>query len=315
MKLLLTDTASLCLNENLNLDIFNQFGEVKMYDEISREELLEEAKTAEAIICNKVEIDSEVINNAPNLKYIGLFATGYNNVDIACAKENNIAVCNAGSYSTNAVAQQVMAYILLHYTKLLDYDSFVKMGGWVNSVVFSPLVFASDELYGKTIGIIGYGSIGKAVEKAALGFGMNVLVNTRTSPNDDPKFVDLDILLNKSDIITVHCPLTDKTKDLINKDTIGKMKDGAFFVNTSRGGTVDEQALADALKTGKLSGAGIDVLKEEPMSPDCPLISAPNLIITPHTAWGPISTRKRVINIAAENLKAFLNGEKQNRIV
>ena len=225
-------------------------------------------------------------------------------------------MCNAGSYSTNAVAQQVIAYILLHYTNIPRYNEFVKEGGWKRSPVFSPLVFPTDEVAGKTLGIIGYGNIGKAVEKAAAGLNMNVLVYTRTvRENGVTRFTDFDTLLKNSDIITLHCPLNKQSENMMNEEAFSKCKRGAVFINTSRGGTVDETALLNALKSGRLSGAAIDVLKEEPMSEDCVLADAPNIIITPHTAWAPLSTRRRLLSITCENIDSFLNGKSKNRIV
>lgn len=315
MKLLLTDCSTLKNNNDLSLDIFKSFGETVEYDNISRDALLNEVKDTDIILCNKTVIDREVIENAEKLKYIGIFATGYNNIDIPAARDRGIPVCNAGGYSTNAVVQQVMGYILMHYTKIPEYNSFVKEGGWVKSPVFSPLVFTGDEVYGKTLGIIGYGSIGKAVKKAAEGLGMKVIVNTRTVREDgETVFVDRDTLFAISDIISVHCPLNDESRDMMNRDAFAKFKDGAFFINTSRGGVVDEYALADALNSGKLSGAAVDVLKQEPMSTDCPLLQAKNIIITPHTSWAPLATRQRLVNIVADNVRAYLNGNTKNDV-
>lgn len=316
MKLLLTDCATLKANGDLSLDTFKQFGEVVEYENITRAELLTEAADTDIILCNKTIIDKEVFDSAPKLKYIGLFATGYNNIDTQYAAKKGITVCNAGGYSTNAVAQQVMGYILMHYTKIPKYDAFVKSGGWKKSEVFSPLVFSTEEVFGKTLGIVGYGSIGKAVERAAKGLGINVLVYTRTiRENGETKFVDFDTLLSQSDIISLHCPLNEQSADMMNKEAFNKCKDGAFFINTSRGGTVDEDALFDALYTGKLSGAAVDVLKSEPQTEKSQLEKAPNIIITPHTAWAPLATRKRLLGIVEDNIKAFLAGKPQNIIV
>ena len=316
MKLLITDCATLKSNGDLTLDAFKQFGEVYEYDNISHPELLKEAADTDIILCNKTVIDKEVFDSAPALRYIGIFATGYNNIDTEYAKQKGVTVCNAGGYSTNAVAQQVIGYILMHYTKIPQYDAFVKNGGWKKSEVFSPLVFSSEEVFGKTLGIVGYGSIGKAVEKAAKGLGINVIVFTRTvRENGATRFVDLDTLLKESDIISLHCPLNEQSADMMNEETFNKMKDGAFFINTSRGGTVDEDALYNALRTGKLSGAAVDVLKREPMSRESLLETAPNIIITPHTAWAPLATRKRLLGIVEENIRAFLQGSPQNKIV
>ena len=316
MRILITDCASLTSGGDLSLEPLKKYGEITEYGNISRAELLKEVVNKDIVLCNKTVIDSEVINAAPNLKYIGVFATGYNNIDITLAKQRGIAVCNAGSYSTNAVAQQVIAYILLHYTNIPRYNEFVKEGGWKRSPVFSPLVFPTDEVAGKTLGIIGYGNIGKAVEKAAAGLNMNVLVYTRTvRENGVTRFTDFDTLLKNSDIITLHCPLNKQSENMMNEEAFSKCKRGAVFINTSRGGTVDETALLNALKSGRLSGAAIDVLKEEPMSEDCVLADAPNIIITPHTAWAPLSTRRRLLSITCENIDSFLNGKSKNRIV
>lgn len=316
MKLLLTDCATLRSNGDLSLDSLKRFGDIFEYENITRAELLKEAADADIILCNKTVIDKEIFDAADNLKYIGLFATGYNNIDIDYAKQKGVTVCNAGSYSTDAVTQQVIGYILMHYTAIPEYNEFVKKGGWKKSAVFSPLVFFSDEVAGKTIGIVGYGSIGKSVEKAAKGLGMKVIVYTRTvRENGETRFTDLDTLLKESDIVTLHCPLNAQSADMMNAEAFAKMKDGAFFINTSRGGTVDENALYDALSSGKLSGAAVDVLKKEPMSEDCQLDKAPNLIITPHTSWAPLTTRKRLLGIVESNIEAFLKGAPQNKIV
>lgn len=316
MKILITDSASLKSGGDLSTEVLEKYGEISEFDNIDRNTLLKEVTDKDIIFCNKTVIDREVIDRAKKLKFIGVFATGYNNIDTEYAKEKGIAVCNAGSYSTNAVAQQVIAYILIHYTQIPKYNEFVKDGGWKRSKIFSPLVFGTDEVAGKTLGIVGYGNIGKAVETAAKGLGMNVIVYTRTvRPNGSTRFVSFDELLENSDVITLHCPLNRESADMMNKEAFAKCRDGAFFINTSRGGTVDEAALYDALCSGKLSGAAVDVLKEEPMAEDCVLFDAPNIIITPHTSWAPLTTRKRLLGIACENLDAFLNGGTKNRIV
>lgn len=315
MKILITETASLISNNDLNLDVFKKYGDVVFYENISRNNLLNEVVDTDVILCNKADIDREVIYKAKNLKYIGTFATGYNNIDISAAKERSVTVCNAAGYSTNAVVQQVMAYILSHYTKIYQYNNFVQKGGWKNAKVFSPLEFSTDEVFSKTLGIIGYGTIGKALASVANAMGMNILVHTRTPKNDDiAKFVSLDYLLENSDVVTLHCPLNEQSKDLMNRDTFRKMKKGSYFINTSRGGTVDENALFEALSTGHLSGAAIDVLKQEPMAENCVLYNAPNLLITPHSAWAPLSTRKRLVELVAKNLEDFLQGEEVNNL-
>lgn len=314
MKILITDSATLKSNNDLSLETLKKFGKVHEYEGITNQDLLREITDTDILLCNKTVIDKELMDKSPTLKYIGLFATGYNNIDIEYAKKKGIAVCNAGSYSTNAVAQQVIAYILNFYTRISEYDAFVKDGSWQKSPVLSPLVFPTDEVFGKTLGIIGYGSIGKAVEKAAVALGMNVIVHTRTVRQNDPKFVSLDYLLKNSDIVSVHCPLNDQSREMFNVETFKKFKNGAYFINTARGGVVNEQALFDALENGKLAGAAIDVLQEEPMSENCVLKNAKNIIITPHTCWAPLTTRKRLLGIVCDNISAFLSGEPQNNV-
>lgn len=313
MKLLLTDCATLTHNNDIPLDCFDKFGTVKRFDNIDRESLLSEVNDADIILCNKTIIDRTVIDAATKLRYIGLFATGFNNIDIEYAKEKGIVVCNAGSYSTSAVAQQTFAYILAHFSAVEKYSELVRSGGWIKSPTFSMLCCPTDELCNKTIGIIGYGSIGRKVAKIALAFDMNVLIYTRTPKEDsDVCFVSLEKLLSESDIVTVHCPLNAQSEKMFNDTTFSLMKKGAFFINTSRGGVVDEPALLRALESGKLVGAAVDVLAREPMSNDCVLQNAPNLIITPHTAWAPVTTRKRLLNIVCENIEAFISGKPQN---
>lgn len=315
MKILIADCATLTQNNDLDITVFEKYGDVVYNKNISRNELLNTVHEYDMILCNKTIIDRVVIESAKKLKFIGLLATGYNNIDITAAKENGITVCNAGSYSTSAVAQQVFAYILNHYNAVNRYNDFVQNGGWQQSPTFSVLCFPTDELKDKTIGIIGYGSIGKRVAEIALAFEMNVLVYTRTPKSDNRvRFTSLDELLKNSDIITPHCPLNEQSKEMFNKETFSKMKDRAFFINTARGGIINEQDLAEALKSGKLSGAAIDVLNHEPMSKDCVLKGVPNLIITPHTAWAPLETRKRLLGIVEDNIKAFLNGTPKNKV-
>ncbi len=314
MKILVTDTATLQSNNDLSLKALSNFGKVSLYSNISHDELVNEITNTDILLCNKTVIGKELMDIAPRLKYIGIFATGYNNIDIDYAKHKGIVVCNAPNYSTNAVAQQVIAYILNFYTKINEYDAFVKDGGWQLSPVFSPLKFSTDEVCGKTLGLIGYGDIAKAVEKVAIALGMNVIVYTRTIREPHPRFKDFDFVLKNSDIISVHCPLNEQSRKMFNKDTFAKLKNGAYFINTARGGVINEQALYDALKSGKLSGAAIDVLTTEPMPEDNILKDAPNITITPHTCWAPLSTRKRLLDLVCDNISAFLNGKPQNNL-
>lgn len=316
MKLLLTDCGTLSSNNDLPLEVFQKYGEVTYNHITSPDELLSGKYNPDIILCNKTPITRAVMEIMPDLKYIGLFATGFNNIDIEAAKEFGITVCNAGSYSTSAVAQQTFAYILSHYNSVEKLDASVKQGDWINSPTFSMLCHPTDELMNKTIGIIGFGSIGKRVAEIAKAFEMKILAYSRTPKNEpDVQFVSFDELYAKSDIVTVHCPLNEQSRKMFNREAFSKMKDGAFFINTARGGVVDEDALFEALENGKLSGAAVDVLECEPMRSDCVLINAKNIIITPHTAWAPVTTRKRLLNIVCDNIDCYLNGKPKNVIV
>ena len=312
MELVILDGATVAAND-LNFKVLEEFGNLTVYDFTAPEEIVERCKNADAVFCNKIVFTREIFEKLPKLKYIGLFATGYNNIDVKAAKELGITVCNAGSYSTDAVAQHTFGFILNNYTRIADYSRFVLSGGWSESRVFSPVVFPTDEIKGKTLGIIGYGSIGKKVAEIANVFGMNVIVHTRTVREDGvTKFVSLDELLKSSDIISLHCPLTAENNEMFNTETFAKCKNGAYFINTARGGLVNEQALFDALESGKLSGAAVDVIGTEPMKKDCVLLKAKNITITPHSAWTPFTTRNRVLEIAKSNYEGFLNGTPQN---
>ncbi len=310
MKIILTDAKTVTQGD-LSLKPLEEFGEVIVNELTAYDDIAETVRDADMIICNKTPLNADTLRYASHLRYIGLFATGYNNIDTAYCREHGITVCNAGSYSTDAVCQHTFALILECLNRTGSYNRFVHNGGWKNSSTFSPFVFPLNEISGKTLGIIGYGSIGRAVERAALAFNMKTL-KVRRHDEDDPSFVDLDTLLKKSDIITVHCPLNDSSYRMINAESIAKMKDGAIFINTARGGVMDEQAVADALISGKLAYAGIDVLENEPMDRDCPLCGIDNCIITPHIAWAPMETRIRLMGIVCDNIRAYLSGDPVN---
>lgn len=314
MKIAILDWTTVTSGD-IPADIFEQFGEVKCFELCSNELAAEQIGDADIVLCNKVLITDEVMEKCPNIKYIGLFATGYNNIDIPAAAKRGITVCNAGSYSTYAVAQQTFAYILDYCNKISEYDSFVKNDGWVNSKTFSKFPFRTQELLGKTLSIIGYGAIGKAVAKIADAFGMNVIINTRTKPENCPyEVVSVEEAFSRADFLTVHCPLTEQTAEIINEKNLSLMKETAVVINTARGGITNEKALADALNGGRISAAYTDVLVNEPMSPDTPLKTAKNCIITPHTAWAPLETRLRLIDIVCENIRAFLDGNPKNKV-
>lgn len=312
MKIILTDTETIT-DGDLSLEPIEQFGELQYRDLTVYEEIADQVKDADMILCNKTPLNEHTLAQAEHLQYIGLFATGYNNIDLAYCKKRGITVCNAGSYSTNAVAQHTFALILEHFSKVGDYGSFVEDGGWMQSNTFSKFIYPTQELYGKTIGLVGFGAIAQAVAKIALAFGMSVLSFTRSpKTHDSVCFVSFEELLAKSDIISVHCPLNEASRNMFDAEAFKKCKDGAYFVNTARGAIVDEEALLHVLESGKLSGAGVDVLRKEPMRPDCPLLHAPNITITPHVAWAPMETRRRLLQTVLSNIRAFLDGAPQN---
>ena len=315
MKIVLTD-AQTVLDNLVNADILKQFGEVEEYGLLRYDEVAEKIADADMVVCNKTLLDKNTLRLAKNLKYIGLFATGYNNIDIEYCKAHNIALCNAGSYSTNAVAQHTFALILEHFNNTSNYNKYVQDGRWKRSKTFSPFVYPLSELAGKTLGIVGFGNIGRAVAKIANAFEMRVIAYNRSEKQaDGVEFVGFETLLEQSDVVSVHCPLNSESQDMFDKNAFAKMKKGALFVNTARGGVMVEQDLLDALQSEHLGGAAIDTLKVEPMEEDCILMGAKNCIITPHIAWAPVETRVRLMNIVADNISAFLNGTPQNRIV
>lgn len=313
MKVVILDAKTLT-NDDIDFSVFDEFGEVTIYDYTKYNQIAERIKDAEIILCNKSIMSRMTLKDAKNVKYIGLFATGYNNVDIEYTNERNITVCNAGSYSTNAVAQHVFALILEHYNKVGEYNKFVKDGGWIHSEKFSPFK-PMKEMDGRTLGIVGYGSIGKKVAKIAQAFDMKVLAYNRSPKKDEGvRFVEMDELLEKSDIVSIHCPLNRDSEKMCNKDFFSKMKDGALFINTSRGGVVDEPALIEAVKSGKLSGAGLDVVAVEPMEKHYDILDIDNIIITPHSAWAPVETRTRLVEIVRNNIKKWVAGAPVNVI-
>lgn len=310
MKIVLPDWATVS-NGDIDISVFSRYGEVVSCPTTDHALLAERVRDADIVLCNKARMTREVIENAPGLRYIGLFATGFNNIDLDAANDHGVTVCNAGSYSTEAVAQHTFALMLDAMSSVSSYKDFCAKGGWQNSPTFSPFVFPQHELYGRTLGIIGYGSIGGKVAEIARAFGMKVIVYTRT-PGEGSEYVSLDELLERSDIITVHCPLTDKTAGMLDAQALAKCKKGVLLINTSRGPVIDETALRQALESGQVGHASLDVLALEPMSPDCPLIGAPHLTLTPHVAWAPVETRERLIGIVCANIDAYLAGQPKN---
>lgn len=313
MKLVITEWRSVCSDNEISCECFRDFGELTVYNYTKDEELLEHIGDADIVLCNKVPMTAEIIAACPNLKYIGLMATGYNNIDLNAAQKAGITVCNAGEYSTNAVAQYVFAQILFHYNKLHLYDEDVRNGGWIKSPSFSYFPFQAFELSGRTLAIIGFGSIGRKVAEIGSAFGMNVIVNTRTVPENCPyEIVSTEDAFARADILTIHTPLTPQTKGLVSRENIALMKKNALIVNSARGPIVDEYALADALREGRIAGASLDVLENEPMRESTPLKDISNCIITPHIAWSPVETRQRLLDIVYGNLKAFTEGNPVN---
>lgn len=326
MKIVILDAETLTINNDIDFSIFDEYGQVTIYQFTPDEKVAERIKDAEIVLCNKSPMNRENLSQAKALKYIGLFATGYNNIDLEYTKENNITVCNAGSYSTEAVAQHVFAFILHYYNKITQYNDFVKEEGWIHTNKFSPFM-EMKELYGKTIGIIGYGSIGKKVAQVAVAFGMNVLAYSRSvrkncsetqlnqmKQNGNVQFADIDTILKNADIVTMHCPLNKDSEMMCNKEFFAKMKRDSLFINTSRGGVVNEADLVEALNKNIIGYAALDVINQEPMALDCQLLKAKNIVITPHAAWAPLETRTRLIKIVSENLKKWLAGTPLNVI-
>ena len=314
MRIVVTDAATVVGN-GIDLEFLKEFGEVTAYDLTPPELLAERLQDADAVICNKSPITAAVMAACSNLKYVGLFATGFNNIDVAYAAQHGITVCNVPGYSTEAVAQLTFALLLAVTNRAHEYNATVAAGDWVRSRTFTYFPIPLTELCGKTMGIVGYGAIGRRVGDMARAFGMRVLVHGRRPiPDTDVEQVPFEELLRRSDVVSMHCPLNADSDGMMDAAAFAKMKQGAIFINTARGGLVDEHALRAALDSGHLMGAGVDVLRVEPMAADCPLLGAPNCIITPHIAWAGVETRRRLMGIVAENIRCWLAGAPQNRV-
>ena len=297
---------------DLSWDGLRAFGELTVYDRTAPEQVLERIADAEVVYTNKTVLTRELLCQCKNLKLVSVLATGYNVVDVEAAKELGILVCNSPAYSTASVAQLTIAHLLELCHHVGAHSEACHNGQWANSPDFCFWNYPMMELDGKIMGIIGYGSIGQAVGEIAQALGMSLLVYSRNIrpelESETCHYADLDTLLSLSDVISLHCPQTEQTTGLINKDTIAKMKDGAILLNTSRGGLVVEADLAEALTSGKLRGAAVDVVSKEPIDPHNPLLTAPNLMMTPHIAWAPLEARQRLLAIAEDNLKAYVDG-------
>lgn len=286
--------------------------EYKVYERTSPEEVIERIGNSDAVFLNKIQITKEIFDACPNLKYIGVLATGYNVIDLKAARSHGVTVTNIPAYSTESVAQHVFSFILYFTNQVAQHSASVMAGDWVRCPDFCYWNGSLIELNGKTLGIFGYGNIGKKVAEIAKAFGMKIICCTRTTKEGMPEAVSFENLLKRSDFLTLHAPLTYQTKNIINKDTLSLMKPSAYLINTARGGFVVEQDLADCLNNGGIAGYAADVLLQEPMAADCPLLKAKNCVITPHIAWAPRETRKRLQGIAEENLKAWIAGKPVN---
>ncbi|MBQ7381132.1 MAG: D-2-hydroxyacid dehydrogenase [Clostridia bacterium] len=307
MKIIILDKCTVTKGD-VDLSPLERFGEVEYYDLLTKEEIKRVLVGADAVVCNKAKIDREIIE-ASTLKFIGVFATGYNNIDTVAARERGIAVCNVPGYSTDSVAQLTVSLMLELAGNASAYARSVAAGDWKRSRQFSYFFAPITEIKGKTLGIYGLGTIGKAVAKVALAFGMKVIAYSRTPKNlDGIRDVDRETLFRESDFLSFHCPLNAESALAVNQQTLSLMKPTAFLINTARGGIIDEVALAEALEKGQIAGAALDVLTEEPMSENCVLFGAKNCIITPHIAWAAYETRVRLIDLVAKNLEAFIDG-------
>jgi glycerate dehydrogenase len=291
----------------------HQLGNITIYDRSANDEIVERAKDAEVLLVNKVVLTEAILDQLPKVKYIGVMATGFNNIDINAARKHNITVTNVKAYGPASVAQQTFALLLAVVNHAELHSQSVFAGEWVASPDFCYWKTPLTELAGKTMGLIGLGDIGSQVAKIALAFGMNVIAYRKhPTPTEGVEMVSLEAVFEKSDVVSLHCPLTDETKEIVNKERLSRMKPNAIILNTGRGPLINEADLAEALKNGTIAGAGLDVLSTEPPKADNPLLSAPNCIITPHVAWASFEARKRLLQMVADNLESFQNGEAKN---
>lgn len=296
---------------DLSWDALGRLGELTVYDRTPQNQVIERIGNAEIVLVNKVQMTKEIIEQTTSVKYIGVLATGYNIVDVDAAKAKGITVTNIPTYGTDGVAQFAIALLLELCHRIGDHSNTVSAGDWTNNADWCYWNSPQMELAGKTLGIIGYGRIGQKVGAIASALGMNVLANDRGKKQDtsaEAKLVDLDQLFKESDVISLHCPLFPETEGIINKENIAKMKDGVYIINDSRGQLINEADLRDALNSGKVGGAAVDVVSTEPIKMDNPLLEAKNMIITPHMAWASREARSRLMDIAVENVEKFQQG-------
>lgn len=299
---------------DVSWDAIKALGDVTVYERTSADKVVQRIADSDGILLNKVQITRDIVAQCPNLKYIGVLATGYNVVDTAACRKKGIVVTNIPSYSTDAVAQHVFAFILAFANRVAEHSASVHNGDWITNPDFCYWLSPLTELAGKTLGIFGFGNIGQKVAKIAHTLGMNVIVHVHSEKSftGGEKTVSTEELFRQADFLTLHAPMTNETANLINEQTLSLMKPTAILINTARGGLVDEQAVRSALDRKKIAGYAADVILNEPMNADCPLCGAPNCLLTPHIAWAPKETRERLLSIATENLRAFLAGKPQN---
>lgn len=314
MKLVMLDAGT--LGDDLSPDALREFGDLTLYTSTAPGEVISRLDGCEVAILNKIKMTADVFNACPHLRLICLTATGYDNVDLEAARAHGVAVCNVPGYSTPSVVQITAAMVLSLATHLPAYDVHVRSGDYTRDGIANCLVPVYHELAGKTWGIVGYGSIGRGVGEVARALGCRLLVCRRTKDNH-PESVDIDTLCRESDIITLHTPLNDATRGLINRDRIAMMKHGVLLVNVARGAVTDEQAVADAVLSGKIGGFGCDVYSAEPFSETHPfsaLLDCQNVCLTPHMAWGSYEARVRCLLTVADNIRAFASGNRLNRV-
>lgn len=315
MKIVVLDGYTLNPGD-LSWDALNQLGDVTVHDRTPYDKIVERSQGAEVLLTNKTPLDAATLNQLPDLKYVGVLATGYNIVDIATCKQKGIPVSNVPGYGTGAVAQFVFALMLELCLHVQKHSDAVFEGKWSRSADFCFWDYPLIELAGKKLGIIGFGAIGQKVADIAAAFDMQIIAHSRTQTDQSQrknfKWVSVDELLSQSDVVSIHCPLTPETQGLINAENLRKMKPTAFLINTSRGPIINDADLADALNNNVIAGAGIDVLSKEPPPADNPMFKAKNCIITPHIAWAAKEARARLMDIAVNNLKAFIAGQPAN---
>jgi glycerate dehydrogenase len=298
---------------DLDWNGLREIGDVTVHDRTPDEEVVRRAAGAEILLTNKTPVSGAAIAQLPALRYIGVLATGYNVVDVAAAKSRGIPVANVPGYSTASVAQLVFALLLELTHRTGHHSQTVREGRWAACADFCYWDFPLVELDGKTLGVVGFGMIGKAVARIAAAFGMKVIASTRTARVEaGVEFISVDEVFRRADVVTLHCPLTPETQGLVNAQRLASMKPEAFLINTGRGALVVESDLAEALNSGRIAGAGLDVLSVEPPRPDNPLLTAKNCLVTPHIAWATRAARARLMDTAVANVRGFLGGTPQN---